>query len=100
MTPRHPSQIYEALGYLITFGVLFFLYWKTDKKNKLGYLFGVFLAMLWSVRFAIEFVKENQEAFEDGMLLNMGQILSIPLIIIGLYLVFTKRKTYIYNGKK
>jgi prolipoprotein diacylglyceryl transferase len=100
MTPRHPSQIYEALGYLITFGVLFYLYWKTDKKNKLGYLFGVFLAMLWSVRFAIEFVKENQEAFEDGMLLNMGQILSIPLIIIGLYLVFTKRKTYIYNGKK
>lgn len=92
MTPRHPSQIYEALGYLLTFGILFYLYWRTEKRNYLGYLFGVFLAMLWSIRFLVEFVKENQEAFENEMILNMGQVLSIPLIIIGLVLIFRAKK--------
>lgn len=91
-TPRHPSQIYESLGYLLTFIVLYLLYWKTDKKNYLGFLFGVFLAMLWSIRFLVEFVKENQEAFENDMILNMGQVLSIPLIIIGLILIFRAKK--------
>jgi prolipoprotein diacylglyceryl transferase len=100
MTPRHPSQIYESLGYLITFGVLWFIFNKTDKKKYLGYIFGVFLVMLWSVRFLVEFVKENQEAFEDNMTLNMGQLLSIPLILIGVYLVYSS-KNRIYNyGKK
>ncbi len=107
MTPRHPSQIYESLGYLLTFGVLWYVFKKTDKKKYLGYVFGVFMAMLWSVRFLIEFVKENQEAFEDNMTLNMGQILSIPLILIGVYLIYTsKNRIYNYstkgnnNGKK
>jgi len=76
---------------------LYFLYWKTDKKKYLGYIFGVFLTMLWSVRFLIEFVKENQEAFEDSMALNMGQILSIPFILLGIYLLLTKSKIHSKN---
>lgn len=87
-TPRHPSQIYEALCYLITFATLMHLYWKTTVKDKLGFLFGVFLVMVFTARFFIEFVKENQEAFEDGMALNMGQWLSIPFVLIGLYFLF------------
>ena len=100
MTPRHPSQIYEALGYLLTFAILWFLFWKTDKKKYLGYIFGVFLAMLWSVRFLVEFVKENQEAFEDSMTFNMGQLLSIPLILIGIYLIYSSKNRFFENGKK
>jgi prolipoprotein diacylglyceryltransferase len=103
-TPRHPSQIYESFGYLLTFGVLWYIFNKTDKKKYLGYVFGVFLTMLWSVRFLIEFVKENQEAFENNMVLNMGQLLSIPLILIGIYLVYSsKDKIYSvteFNSKK
>ncbi|MCK5824435.1 MAG: prolipoprotein diacylglyceryl transferase [Ichthyobacteriaceae bacterium] len=99
LTPRHPSQIYESLGYLITFGVLWYLFFKTDKKKYLGYVFGVFLAMLFSVRFLVEFVKENQESFEDSMSLNMGQWLSVPLILIGIYLTITA-KSKIFNYEK
>lgn len=98
-TPRHPTQIYESIGYLITFAILWFLYWKTDKKKHLGYIFGVFLTMLWSVRFLIEFLKENQEEFENSMSLNMGQLLSIPLILIGVYIIYLS-KNKIYNHDK
>ncbi len=92
---RYPTQLYEALGYLVTFLVLWFLYWKTDKKQQLGYLFGVFMVMLWSVRFFIEFLKEAQvEGREDWVLnaLNTGQLLSIPLVLIGFYFMFRKSK--------
>lgn len=85
--PRHPSQIYEALCYLLTFATLLYLYWKTTAKDKRGFLFGVFFLMIFTARFFIEFVKENQEAFEEGMALNMGQWLSIPFILIGAYFV-------------
>lgn len=91
-TPRHPSQLYESLCYLATFATLMYLYWKTTAKDKLGFLFGVFLVMVFTARFFIEFVKENQEAFEDGMALNMGQWLSIPFIVIGFYFVVKHRK--------
>lgn len=90
-TPRHPSQIYEALCYLATFATLMYLYWKTNAKNKLGYLFGIFLVMVFTARFFIEFIKENQEAFEESMALNMGQWLSIPFILIGLYFIIKHR---------
>jgi len=93
---RYPTQLYEALGYLVTFLVLWFLYWKTDKKQQLGYLFGVFMVMLWTVRFFIEFLKEAQvEGREDWVLnaLNTGQLLSIPLVLIGFYFMFRKPKT-------
>lgn len=93
---RYPTQIYEALGYLVTFVVLWYIYWKTDKKQKLGYLFGVFMVMLWSVRFIVEFYKEWQGGLEEwidlGVKLNTGQWLSIPLVMIGLYFMFRPTK--------
>ena len=91
MLPRHPTQLYEALCYLILFFVLWKFYWKTDKKQKTGFLFGVFMIGLWSARFFIEFFKEAQvDGREDWVLnsLNTGQVLSIPLILIGCWLVF------------
>ncbi|MDO9038862.1 MAG: prolipoprotein diacylglyceryl transferase [Lutibacter sp.] len=93
--PRHPSQLYEAFGYLLVFILLWFVYWKTDKMKKSGYLFGLFFALLWSVRFFVEFFKEKQvEGGENWMLgLNTGQVLSIPLILIGLYFMFRKTKS-------
>jgi prolipoprotein diacylglyceryltransferase len=92
--PRHPAQLYEAFCYLIIFGILMFVYWKTDKKQKLGYIFGLFFALLWSARFMVEFFKEKQvEGGENWILgLNTGQMLSIPLIIIGLYFMFRKKE--------
>jgi len=92
--PRHPAQLYESLGYLVTFIVLWFVYWKTDKKQKLGYLLGLFFVMLWSVRFFVEFFKEKQvEGGENWILgLNTGQVLSIPFIIAGFYLMYRKQK--------
>ena len=91
MLPRHPTQLYEALCYLILFFVLWKFYWKTDKKQKTGFLFGVFMIGLWSARFFIEFFKEAQvDGREDWVLnsLNTGQVLSIPLILVGFWLVF------------
>jgi phosphatidylglycerol---prolipoprotein diacylglyceryl transferase len=93
--PRHPAQLYEAICYLIIFVILWFLYWKTSKKEKLGYLFGVYFSLTFSARFVIEFFKEAQvEGREDWILgLNTGQILSIPLILVGLYFMFRKGKS-------
>jgi prolipoprotein diacylglyceryl transferase len=93
--PRHPAQLYEAVSYLLIFAILWFAYWKTDKKQKLGYIFGLFFVLLWSVRFVIEFFKEAQvEGREDWILgFNTGQILSIPLILVGLYFMFRKTKS-------
>lgn len=84
---KHPTQIYEALAYLFAFGIMMFLYWRTKSKNKQGLLLGVFFILMFSSRFLIEFIKENQEAFESEMVLNMGQWLSIPFILFGVYLV-------------
>ena len=85
---KHPTQIYEALSYLISFGVLMYLYWKTSAKNRPGLLLGAFFVLIFSARFFIEFIKEDQEAFEAGMRLNMGQWLSVPFVIIGALLVY------------
>ncbi len=90
--PRHPTQLYESGAYLIVFLILWLIYWKTNKREKMGYLFGLFLVLLWSVRFFVEFIKENQVAFEDTMALNMGQWLSIPFILLGLYFMFRPQK--------
>jgi len=88
--PRHPTQIYEALSYLAIFGYLYWYYWKTDGKPRPGFIFGMFLILLFTVRFFIEFVKVPQVGFEADMVLNMGQWLSIPFVLLGLYLVFRK----------
>ena len=87
VSSRYPTQIYEAIGYVLVFIVLWWLYWKTDKKQKEGYIFGVFMILLWSVRFIVEFWKEKQDGENIANYFNMGQILSIPLILIGFYFV-------------
>ena len=91
---RHPAQLYEGVCYIFVFVLLYYLYWKTDKKNKPGYLFGLFLILLWTVRFFVEFVKKSQGGFEESLgLLSTGQWLSIPFIILGLYFMFRPVKT-------
>lgn len=94
---KHPAQLYEAFCYIFVFAVLFFLYWKTDARKKAGYLFGLFLVLLFTVRIVVESVKESQGGFESdlGNVLSTGQWLSIPFIIVGLYFVFTSKKSEI-----
>ncbi|AWG26825.1 prolipoprotein diacylglyceryl transferase [Flavobacterium kingsejongi] len=90
---RHPAQLYEAFGYIFVFAILYFLYWKTDARKKTGYLFGVFLVTLWTVRFIVEFVKQSQGGFEgENPILLTGQWLSIPFIIAGLYFMIKAKK--------
>jgi len=84
---KHPTQIYEALAYFLIFGVLLLAYRKFKENTPKGLLIGWFLILVWSARFFVEFVKEVQVDFEQTMSLNMGQILSIPLVIIGIVLV-------------
>ena len=80
---QHPAQLYEALCYIATFVVLMWLYFKRDMgRRHAGIMFGVGLIGIFLTRFFIELVKINQEAFEEGMLLNMGQLLSIPFIVM------------------
>jgi prolipoprotein diacylglyceryl transferase len=88
--PRHPAQLYEALCYLFIFFVLRHIYGKKWQQLKKGFLFGLFLVLVFAVRFLIEYLKENQETFENALPLNLGQILSIPFILIGLYFIFRK----------
>lgn len=92
--PRHPAQLYEALGYIIVFVIIWFVYWKTEKRKQLGYIFGLYLILFWMVRFIVEFFKTSQGGFEDslGNLLSTGQWLSIPLIILGFVLMFRSSK--------
>jgi len=88
----HPAQLYESFGYLILFILLWFVYWKTDKKNNRGYIFGLFLVVLWGVRFIVEFFKKSQGGFQDWAMLEntltTGQYLSIPFIFIGIYFMY------------
>ena len=85
--PRHPVQLYESFGYLIVFLILSYLYWNTNRKDQTGYLFGTFFVLLFGVRFIAEFFKESQGGFEKSLgLLSTGQWLSIPLILIGVYI--------------
>ncbi len=100
--PKHPTQIYEGLSYLAIFALLHTLYWKKIDKLKEGYLFSIFLILLFTVRFLIEFIKEVQVEFETGMVLNMGQLLSIPFILAGLALLYRsyKRNSHQYGAGK
>lgn len=83
----HPTQIYEALAYLILFAVLAHMYWMTKISDRRGVMFGVFLIGLFASRFFIESIKNVQATFEQGMLLNMGQWLSLPFIIAGVVIL-------------
>ncbi|MBO5054642.1 MAG: prolipoprotein diacylglyceryl transferase [Muribaculaceae bacterium] len=85
--PCHPTQIYESLAYLALFGLLMWMYWKKNAECRPGLLLGVFFTILFTARFFIEFVKNDQVGFEADMTLNMGQLLSIPFIIAGIWLI-------------
>ena len=93
VVPRHPSQLYEALSCLLLFFILLYL-WKLKKeKTQEGLLTGIFMISVFTLRFFYEFLKENQSSFENGLSLNMGQILSIPAVLFGLgVLWYAKRK--------
>ncbi|MFH4967123.1 prolipoprotein diacylglyceryl transferase [Gaetbulibacter sp. M240] len=86
---RHPAQLYESFSYIFVFLILWYFYSKTEKKNQRGFLFGLFLILLWTIRFFVEFVKEPQgDEYIDWFGLDTGQWLSIPFILIGLYFMF------------
>lgn len=86
--PRHPGQLYEALAYFLLFGVMIYLYRTRGKQLPRGFFFGLCLGAIFTFRFFIEYLKENQEAFEEGMMLNMGQWLSLPFVVVGIYFMF------------
>ena len=92
---RHPAQLYEGVLYIGVFALLYYLYWKTPRKDQPGYLFGLFLVLLWTIRFFIEFVKKSQGGFEESLgLLSTGQWLSLPFILIGFYFMFRKKTSH------
>lgn len=96
---RHPAQLYEAICYLISFAVLMHLYWKTKVKERQGYLFGMFLVLIFTARFVIEFFKEVQEPWEAEMALKMGQWLSIPFVLFGAFMIWysSRKKVKVRN---
>ncbi len=83
----HPTQLYEATCYLLLFGLLMWLYWKRDEGERPGLIFGTFLIGTFLSRFFIEFIKNDQVAFEENMALNMGQWFSVPFVLLGIYLI-------------
>lgn len=96
--PRHPAQLYEAIAYLFIFILVYFAAKKYPKPS--GFYFGMVIFLIFCFRIAIEFIKEDQSAFEAGMLLNMGQILSIPFILTGLFIMYRKNGIYVNEGVK
>ncbi|QOP43178.1 prolipoprotein diacylglyceryl transferase [Sulfurimonas sediminis] len=94
MIPRHPVQLYEAFSYLFIFFVLVFIYKRNYKKLQKGFLFGLFLVLVFSARFLIEFVKVRQADYSLGIDLTTGQLLSIPFFIAGLgFIVWSYKKS-------
>jgi phosphatidylglycerol---prolipoprotein diacylglyceryl transferase len=92
--PRHPAQLYEAISYFIIFVVMMILYKNLRNSLKNGLLFGLILVLCFTARFFIEFVKENQVGFEEGMILNMGQLLSLPYITVGIgFIIYGIRRS-------
>ena len=97
--PKHPTQIYEALYYALTYAVLRFIYRKSNNRPRPFLIFGLFLIMVFVFRFCIEFIKNPQETFEESMMFNMGQWLSAPFIVLGiLSLIISNRKKNAINA--
>jgi phosphatidylglycerol---prolipoprotein diacylglyceryl transferase len=92
--PRHPAQLYEAISYFIIFMIMMILYKKVRDRLKNGFFFGLATVLCSTARFLIEFVKENQVGFEDGMTFNMGQLLSLPYFVVGIgFILYGLMKT-------
>jgi prolipoprotein diacylglyceryl transferase len=103
VAPKHPTQIYEGLVYLAIFVLLYKLYWSKKGGHIEGLLISLLCILIFTSRFFIEFLKEDQVAFESTMKLNMGQWLSIPFVIMGLaglYLSIKRNKRAVYNKRK
>ena len=101
LMPRHPGQLYEAIAYAILFGLMWTIYKKNANSQKpkakslqvgTGWFFGFCLAYIFTFRFFIEYTKEIQESFEEALPIDMGQILSIPFIIIGVYCMIRSKR--------
>lgn len=91
---RYPSQLIEAIAYFLIFVVMMYLYWKSNAKDLLGFLTGVFFILIFGARFFIEYLKIEQGGTDSNLgLFNMGQILSIPLVLVGIYLVLRQIKS-------
>ncbi|MEN4053550.1 MULTISPECIES: prolipoprotein diacylglyceryl transferase [Sulfurimonas] len=88
MLPRHPAQLYEAFSYLAIFFILLFVYKKSYKTLRPGFIFGLFLVLIFTVRFLVEFVKVRQADYTLGIDLTTGQLLSIPFLLAGVFLIF------------
>ncbi len=91
--PRHPAQLYESLSCLTLFFILFALWNRMKERTPRGLFLGIFLIWVFGLRFFYEYLKENQVAFENTLPLNMGQILSIPAVLVGVYFVLKSRRT-------
>ena len=102
LVPRHPAQLYEALAYLLIFaiGVFLYQYWLKSQHMRTtspiavgsGFYFGYCIATIFTFRFFVEYLKKEQVDFEQGMYLDMGQLLSIPLVLLGLWCMIKKRR--------
>ena len=92
-TPRHAAQLYEAILYLVSFATLMFLFWKKKMYEKRGVIFGAFLVLVFGARFLVEFVKLGQTDRDDVLAINTGQILSIPLVLMGIYFLWKGLKS-------
>ncbi len=95
----HPAQLYEAFGYIFVSFFLLYLYWKTDKKNQLGFLFGIYMLLIFFVRFLVENVKVSQGGKLEalfGEILSTGQWLSIPFMLVGIYFIVTAKNRKVY----
>ena len=90
MYPRHPGQLCEALAYAVFFFIGWYMYRKRPERVGTGFFFGLCITLIFTARFFIEFTKDIQESFEADMLLNMGQLLSIPFVIVGLLCMFNR----------
>ena len=93
LLPRHPGQLYEAIAYAVFFFVGWYLYRKQPQRVGTGFFFGLCITLIFTARFFIEFTKDIQEEFEASMLLNMGQLLSLPFIALGLVCMFCPKVT-------
>ena len=92
--PRHPAQLYESLAYLLVFGLLLIIYRRYGASTPRGLLSGLFLVLVFSARFLIEYVKVEQAAFAGALPLQMGQLLSLPAIVAGGWLLARSRRSY------
>jgi phosphatidylglycerol---prolipoprotein diacylglyceryl transferase len=91
--PRHPAQLYESISCALLFLLLLWIWYRHKENLPAGRIFGIFMIVLWSLRFAYEFLKENQVEFENNLPLNMGQWLSIPLVLVGIYVLIQSYRT-------